>query len=265
MRLTSNNRGYTLVELAIGAGMIGVIGLLYSLGAEPLHYPWCEKYRHKRCASESPHRHDSNAPGSAFSGFAPVLVDTNGNQVTGSGPAAGISFQEWSGGPHLFNSDAATGQNQINIKITPGQPTPVVGQRVIVPTHQIEDDITAVTGTSDNLTLTLANNLPVAVTGTSTYSIVCFITDRCSYTVVNGALDRQAAALQTAPSVIGHNITNATPFSAPAASTGAPYSRSVAAINVATIDPHYSNRGFRSANILLNGQVPGKARLTTYQ
>jgi type II secretory pathway pseudopilin PulG len=265
MRLTSNDRGYTLVELAIGAAMIGVIGLLlYSvlnlsivLGAKNTAVNI--SHQNARTAMTRMTR-DLHAAVSL-----PYLVDTSGNQVVGGVPAAGISFQEWSGGPHLFNSDAATGQNQINIKITAGQPTPVVGQRVIVPTHQIEDDITAVSGTTDDLTLTLANNLPVAVTGTSNYSIVCFITNRCSYTVINGALDRQAAALQNAPSVIGHNITNATPFSAPTASTGALYSRFAAGINVATLDPHYSNRAFKSANILLNGQVPIKGQLTTYQ
>jgi type II secretory pathway pseudopilin PulG len=265
MRLNSNDRGYTLVELAVGAGVIGVIGLLlYSV------LNLCIVLGAKNTAVNIAHQNARTAMTRMFRDLhsavsLPYLVDTSGNQVAGNGPAAGISFQEWSGGPHLFNSDAATSQNQISIKITAGQPIPVVGQRVIVPTHQIEDDITAVSGTSDNLTLTLAHNLPVAVSGTSTYSIVCFITDRCSYTVMNGALDRQAAALQNAPSVIGHNITNATPFSAPTASTGALYSRSVAGVNVATIDPHYTNRGFKSANILLNGQVPVKARLTTYQ
>jgi type II secretory pathway pseudopilin PulG len=265
MRLTSNDRGYTLVELAVSAAMIGVIGvLLYAV------LNLCTVLGAKNTAINVAHQNARTAMtrmlGDLHSAVSlPYLVDASGNQVAGSGPAAGISFQEWSGGPHLFISDATTSQNQINIKITAGQPTPVVGQRVIVPTHQIEDDIVAVNGTSDNLTLTLAHNLPVAVTGTSTYSIVCFITDRCSYAVINGGLDRQAAALQSVPSLVGYNITNATPFSAPTASTGTLYSRSVAGINVATIDPHYTNRGFRSANILLNGQVPSKARLTTYQ
>ena len=31
------------------------------------------------------------------------------------------------------------------------------------------------------------------------------------------------------------------------------------------LTPSHSNRGFKSANILLNGQVPMRARLTTYQ
>jgi type II secretory pathway pseudopilin PulG len=265
MKITSNDRGYTLVELAVGAAMIGVVGLLlYSalnlsivLGAKNAAINIAHQNARTVMARMLRDLH------SAVS--LPYLVDTSGNQVAGDRPAAGISFQEWSGGPHLFNSDAAIGQNQINIKITAGQPTPVVGQRVIVPTHQIEDDITAISGTTDNLTLTLAHDLPAAVTGTSTYSIVCFITNRCSYTVINGALDRQAPALQSVPSVIGYNITNAVPFTAPTAPTGAVYSRFVAGINVATIDPHSSNRAFKSANILLNGQVPIKGRLTTYQ
>lgn len=265
MKITSNDRGYTLVELAVGAAMIGVIGLLlYSalnlgivLGAKNAAINIAHQNARTVMARMLRDLH------SAVS--LPYLVDTSGNQVAGDGPAAGISFQEWSGGPHVFNSDAAIGQSQINIKITAGQPTPVVGQRVIVPTHQIEDDITAISGTTDNLTLTLAHDLPVAVTGTSTYSIVCFITNRCSYTVINGALDRQAPAVQSVPSVIGYNITNVMPFTAPTAPTGAVYSRFVAGIKVATIDPHSSNRAFKSANILLNGQVPIKGRLTTYQ
>ena len=51
----------------------------------------------------------------------------------------------------------------------------------------------------------------------------------------------------------------------PLTPAGALYYRFVAAINLSTADMQYSNRGFKSANILLNGQVPMRARLTTYQ
>jgi hypothetical protein len=64
---------------------------------------------------------------------------------------------------------------------------------------------------------------------------------------------------------MGNDITNATPFSTPLTPAGALYSRFVAAIDLSTSDLHYSNRGYKAANILLNGQVPFKARLTTYQ
>jgi prepilin-type N-terminal cleavage/methylation domain-containing protein len=261
MKSPANERGFSLIELLVTMSVIAVVGLvLYSLVSFTMILGA------KNAAINTAHQQARTAMvrmqqdlHSAVS--KPYLVDANGNQVTGAGPAAGISFQKWASGPHLFTSDAAAGQNQIIIKITPGQATPVVGQRVIMPSHQIEDDITAVSGSSDNLTLTLANNLPVAVTGTSTYSIACFITERCSYTVVSGALGRQGATASN----IGHNITTAAPFSTPTAATGSLYSRFVAAINLSTADSHSTNLGFKSANIYLNGQVPTKGRLTTYQ
>ena len=45
----------------------------------------------------------------------PYLLDANGNQVGGAGPAAGIGFQQWSSGPHKIASDVATTQNQITL------------------------------------------------------------------------------------------------------------------------------------------------------
>ena len=265
MKSLSKERGFTLVELLATVAIIAVVGLvLYSLlsftiilGAKNAAINTAHQQARAAMVRMQQDLH------SAVS--TPYLVDGNGNQVTGTGaPAAGISFQKWFSGPHLFKSDAAAAQNQITIQITSGQATPVAGQRLIMPSHQIEDDITAVSGTASSLTLTLAHNLPVAVTGTSTYSIVCFITERCSYTVASGALGRQDSVASTL-AVIGQNITTAAPFSTPTAAIGSLYSRFVAAINLSTADSHYTNRGFKSANICLNGQVPTKARLTTYQ
>jgi prepilin-type N-terminal cleavage/methylation domain-containing protein len=265
MKISPNDRGYTLTELAVATALFGVVGLLMYcvlnfsavLGA-------------KNAAINTAHQNARTAMVRVLQDLhsavsQPYLVDTSGTQVAGGGSAAGISFQKWSSGPHLFTSDAAVGQSQITIKVTSGQSMPVVGQRVIVPTHQIEDDITAVSGSSDNLTLTLAHNLPVAVGGTSTYSVVCFITDRCSYTVVNGVLQWHGPTVTNSFSLIARSITNATPFTIPTASAGATYSRSAAAINLSTANSNYSNRGFRSADILLNEQVPIKGQLTTYQ
>jgi hypothetical protein len=196
----------------------------------------------------------------------PSLVDTNGNQVSGAGPAAGIAFQEWSSGPHKVKYDASTGQNQITLTLTPGGgPTPVVGQRLVVPTHQIEDDITAVSGTASNFTVTLAHDLPVAIAGTGTYTIVCFVADRCSYTVANGNLQWKGPTTKKAFATLGSDITSNTPFSTPTTAAGALYYRFTSAIDLSTADPNYTNRGFKAANIFLNAQVPMKARLTTYQ
>ncbi len=88
------------------------------------------------------------------------------------------------------------------------------------------------------------------------------MTDRCSYTVSNNTLTWN---WQGGQRPAGNDITNATPFNTPVTPAGALYYRFVAAINLSTSDLAYSNRGYKSANILLNGQVPMRARLTTYQ
>ncbi len=266
MTLWPNRRGYTLIELALAMAILGVVGVaIYSLlsittilGA-------------RNTAMNTAHEQARTAMSQMLQDLhsavsLPSLVDASGNPVTGAGPAAGIAFQQWSSGPHKIYSDAATNQNQVSLVLTSGAgPTPVVGQRLIVPTHQIEDDITAVSGTSGNFTVTLAHNLPVAITGTGTYTIIAFVTDRCSYTIVNGNLQWLGPTTRKAFGVMGSDITSPDPFSTPLTPAGALYYRFVAAINLSTADPNYSNRGFKAANIFLNGQVPMKARLTTYQ
>ncbi|MGZ5536930.1 MAG: PulJ/GspJ family protein [Chthoniobacterales bacterium] len=258
--------GYTLLELIFSSSILGAVGLaVYSmlslnavLGA-------------KNTAVNTAHEQARTAMMQMLYDLhlaisLPYLVDVNGNKVSGSGPAAGIAFQQWSSGPHKILSDANAGQTQIALVLSPGAgPTPVIGQRLIVPTHQIEDDITAVSGTNSNFIVTLAHNLPVAVTGTGSYTIVCFISDRCSYTVANGNLQWQGPTTKKSVGILVNDIVSPTPFSIPLTTGGALYYRFVSAVDLSTADSNYSNRGFKSANIFLNGQVPMKTRLTTYQ
>jgi type II secretory pathway pseudopilin PulG len=277
MRLHSSKRsGLTLAELSVTMGVVGVLGLIiYSvlnistiLGA-------------KNTATNTAHQQARVA-------MLEMLQDLHGSvslpsllNPDGSGKASGISFQQWgaapnasgvmtpNGGPHKINGDAvAAGHNKvIHIVVTSGQPTPVVGQRLIVPTHQIEDDIAAVSVGSD-VSVTLQHDLPVSILGAASTigDVVCYITDRCSYNVVasNGQYKLQFANTQGTRDIV-NDITNPTPFSIPSTPAGALYYRFVAAIDLSTSDPSYSNRGYKSANILLNGQVPFKARLTTFQ
>lgn len=198
----------------------------------------------------------------------PYLVNVDGSTANQTQPAAGISFQELSSGPHKISADANAGQNQVSLTLTAQNgafPTLSVGQRLIVPTHQIEDDITAISGSGSNVTVTLAHSLPVAVTGTTTYTIVALITDRCAYTVANNTLQWQGSTAKKSFAVLGSDITSDLPFSIPQTPAGALYYRFVSAINLSTADLNYSNRNFKAANIFLNGQIPMKARLTTYQ
>lgn len=268
MKLCSKNRGYTLIELGVfstvfstvGVALCSLLNVSMVLGAKNVAMNTAHQQARTAMIQMLQNLH------SAIS--LPYLVDTNGNQVNGAGPAAGIAFQEWSSGPHKIALDATTNQNQIALTLTPQggvTPTVSVGQRLIVPTHQIEDDITQVSGSGKNITVTLAHNLPVAISGTQTYTIVCLVTSRCSYTVANGNLQWQGSMAKKSFAVLENGITSDLPFSTPQTPAGALYYRFVSAINLSTADTHYSNRGFKSANIFLNGQVPIKARLTTYQ
>ncbi len=151
---------------------------------------------------------------------------------------------------------------QVKIIVT-GAVAPKVHQRLLIPTHNVDSDITAVTGNAPGIvTLTLQTALPASITGTGGFNIPCFTTDVCAYVVNNGALEWHSLTGSPVFVVLTTGITEAKPFQTPnTGGVGSP--RVVAAIGLSTADSHTSNRGFKSANILLNGTVPIKAKLTT--
>jgi len=276
-----NQSGLTMAELSITMAVVGALGLvIYSLlnigtvlGA-------------KNTATNTAHQQARVAMIEMIQDLHNAVSLPALTGVVG-GTGSGISFQQWgavmsngvmttNGGPHEIRNDANAGQKVIRLVIATGQPIPIVGQRLIVPTHQIEDDIVAVSGSAGDCQVTLANNLPVAIKGTGTNSsvgeIIAYITDRCSYDVVlvsagppaEYKLQWNKVSSPPARDIV-NDITNPRPFSIPVTPAGALYNRFVAAIDLSTSDPKYSRRGYKAANILLNGQVPFKTRLTTFQ
>jgi hypothetical protein len=266
-----SSRAFTLVEAMIATAITGMVGLmLYSifytgtiLGAKNIAINTAHQQARIAMIDMLQNIHTAIS--------APVLTDSTGTAYPSPTPTgAGVSFQQWSSGPHKIIADALSTTNQITINVT-GATLPAVGQHVIIPSHQIEADISAVAGNAANYTMTLANiygpaltppvtypvsNLPVSILGTGSTAgdVICFVTDRCSYTVSNNTLWWNKLGTSIAAS---NGITNATPFSLPFTQT--------VAIDLPAADAHYSNRAFDSTNVLLNGQIPQKARLTTYQ
>ncbi len=267
-RSEHSHSGRTVIELLFTVGIMGVVGViifsLFSTGTI---------LGAKNTAVNTAHQQARTAMLQMVQDLhstvsLPYLVDVNGNAISGGGPAAGISFQLWSIGPLQIVADAAAGTKIVTVKVPAGTQAPVAGQRLIVPTHQIEDDIVTVTNSGTSYALTLAHNLSNAISGTQSptnYNIAGFITDRCSYVVNNQQLQWNGPTVRKSFAVMGNNITSAAPFTTPNTPAGALYYRFVSAIDLSTSDLKYNNRGFKSANILLNGQVPMRARLTTYQ
>jgi prepilin-type N-terminal cleavage/methylation domain-containing protein len=147
---------------------------------------------------------------------APVLLDQNLVALPNSvGPAPGIAFM-LQASPNLLVSntgsvpDYAASVNTIQVSGL-GSFVPKVGQRLVVPTHQIEADITAVSGN----TLTLSSNLGVSITVTnspSNFNIVAYIADVVEYGVVNQELRYYPSASSTAYTVVARNQMNPNPF-----------------------------------------------------
>jgi len=168
--------GLTLVEISVTAAMVGVLGLIiYSLlnigtilGAkntavntahQQARVAMLQMIQDLHSAISLPYLIDVDSSGNVVmdsTGVAPALT-------TGAvgGPAAGIAFQQWSMGPLKIIADTAVlpgSQNFIRVQLPSStSPMPAVNQRLVVPTHQIEGDITAVSGPWDNVQITLAN------------------------------------------------------------------------------------------------------------
>jgi hypothetical protein len=210
--------------------------------------------------------------------------------------AEGIYFQKWAVDtqrapmpPFRIYQDAPHTQNYVQIAVLTGSNAKTLfdqwsasapsGVGLIIPAYQIEADIQAVaagTGsppigyTGYKVTLNNfrdgstimpvnSNNLPLSIAGTTSTvgDVICFIVDRCSYTVSNNTLwfTYRGTSYPIGP---GTNVANSTPFYMPSPVSGGAFAFSAS-------DTKYSNRGYKSGNVLLNGEVPIKAQLTTYQ
>jgi hypothetical protein len=279
MRLSSQKSGTTLVETIFTTVLIGVVGLviyaLLNIGTILASKNVAVNTAHQQARTAMLQMvQDLHASVSL-----PQLVDINGSPSPTPDPSAsptatptptaapGIAFQLFASGPYKVTSSVTILQNTVTIATSKANPPTITpGQRLIIPGHAIEEDITAVSvaGNGKTYTLTLKNNVSAPI-DVSTGNIPCFITDRCSYIIQNQELHWTGPTTKKTFSVMGQNIVSPKPFSVPPTASGALYHRFVAAVDLSTSDLKFSNRDFKSANILLNGQVPIRTRMTIKQ
>lgn len=100
------------------------------------------------------------------------------------------------------------------------------------------------------------------------------MTRRVSYTVVRiskltepflGELRYYPTNSLSNYKVVARNITSQNPFSIPVSQDGAILNRSVAAIQLSTVEPQFTNRGYAAVNMFIDSLIPFRCRLTTKQ
>lgn len=263
-------RAFSLVELSVAAGAASLLGMIVFTVLNTGMVLFA-----KNTAINVAHQQARMAVIQAETELhsavsLPQLVDANRVPVDPTQSAAGISFQLFAAGPFKVTAKAAAGQNRVTLAL--GTYQPKAGQRLVIPTHQIELDLAADSTGTGARQVTLAANLTNTVdiqlddAGTlRNVDVIGFITDRVSYVVVNGELRYYGRRSSSSYTVLANSITSAAPFSTPQTPAGAPFFRFVAAINLSTADTSTSNRGFKAANMFLNAQVPCRARLCAYQ
>ncbi len=259
--------GYTLIEVSVLGVIISVVGvvLMQVLWSGSLLFA-------KNSAINVAHQEARSAVMRMESDLhacvsVPQLVDNNRNPVSGFGPAPGIAFHAFAGGPYRI-APGTYNANQNQITIIGGAVIPAVNQRFNLPTHLIESYITAVTQSGTNYTLTLDKNLANQVSTTlmgQAVNITCFTTEQVAYLVQSGELRLFPRRGSTAYKRLSSDVVSTAPFSIPQTPAGAAFNRFVAAINLSCAEQTATSRNFRAANMYLNSMVPYRACLTQTQ
>lgn len=183
--------------------------------------------------------------------------------VSGSGPAAGVSFELAPLGPFtLFNNTSA---NDTNIQVDMGTTDESVvkaGMHLCIPSYSVDVAIVSVNDGGNHVNCKIGSAVGVAMstqTGTGggshgSQDIAVYFSNPINYYVAGGQLIRQdGIGNQT---IILRNVSTATPFTKPTSDN-----RFVGVLLGAT-NPDYSNRKYGSADMLFTTiWIPYRGRL----
>jgi len=274
-------RGLTLVELMVTVGIFALVGLMVFLILNTGMVLYA-----KNTAVNSAHQQARSGVNQMLTNLyssvsIPQLVDTSLQPVSELNPsgqpnvAAGISFQKFDNGPFpvVANANASDAFVVLNC---PGY-TPGSGSRLNIPSHGIEYDVASTVALGSYRRFNLSTpaggiGTAISISGTGiegqagvSYIITAFITRRESYAVVGTDLRFFPDNNPGNYSVIARNITSATPFTVPLLPGGGLQNQFLAAVNLSSVEPNYSNRGYAAVNLFINSMIPFRCRLTDTQ
>lgn len=225
----------------------------------------------------------------------PQLVDQNLTPLPppGTGPAAGINFQKFDSGPFLLwtGQNVPSTQNYVVINAPAlDSSQSVAGLRFNIPSHQIEMDIQSIVAFGDYRIIyfpsAIGTDIVVNDSGPNsngngngnldgTSNIAGFVTRRVSYAVTGVSPYYELRYYPTNNllnyKVIARNVTSPiagqapTPFKVLFNEAGGADFRSVAAVDLSTAEPQYSQRGFAAVNMFIDSYIPFRSKLTITQ
>ena len=220
----------------------------------------------------------------------PQLVSTSGTAITGNGPAPGVSFRKYAGGPfyiYVASGVSTIAANSSTISIVTGTQgigkdyAPLPGQRLhiqVLPTSLLEVDVASVgspttqsVGTVYPLTLksTLGTSIQVVnIANNNPINVACFLSTPVSYIVqpsTGGNYQLLYSYLNSSGStqttVRSHYVAGATPFSVPTIN-GNINPSFITITNFTGNDAYTGNLGFNSTTLSVTMQTPHWCQLT---
>jgi len=222
----------------------------------------------------------------------PELTDSAGNILSSgssSGPAAGVSFQDYAGGPYcLYVSSTSTiPATATSIQVITGsnfQPLP--GQYIHIQAVPLTATSTSslleallsgasrYTSSSTTSGITYTPTLATAIGGTinlrdpvtgNPLSVASFFTTPVIYVVQNGQLVKYtldpAGTGRMLPTVMAYDVSTPTPFSMPSVNSS-PQNLFLMVQDLTALDPSSSNRGYHSVTAQMTLQIPHFAQMT---
>jgi len=274
--------GYSLVELLISLGIFSAVGLLVllimnsGLNLYAKNTALNTAHQQARAGVEQmlANVHSSvSIPQLVDANLQPVAsLDVNGQPVY----AAGVSFQRFLAGPFPVVANASATDTSI-VLYCPGFALPP-NARLNIPSHSIEYDVISTTVTGSNLRFNLATpvtsgigrDITIAGTGIeggagTTYIITAFITARVSYAVVGTELRYFPTNNSGSYRVITRNVISPTPFTVPLSPGGTLQNQFLAAADLSTAEPNFTNRGYAAVNMCISSMISFRCRLTNTQ